>query len=219
MDTLLNFVYGPFLYISFGIFFLGCLYQYIMFAVSVYQKENQAISYMSLKYGLRSVLVWLVPFATVNMRKHPLFTAVTFLFHACLILSPIFLISHVMLIDESFNIGWWTLPDGLADAMTFAVVGSCIFFAIRRITSPVVKYVTNKGDYFILLIVFLPFVTGVLAYHQIFNYKVIMLLHILSGEIMLIAIPFTKLNHMLFAPFTRAYIGSEFGGVRHAKDW
>ncbi|MCP3952439.1 MAG: nitrate reductase, partial [Desulfobacterales bacterium] len=25
--------------------------------------------------------------------------------------------------------------------------------------------------------------------------------------------------HMLFAPFTRAYMGSEFGGVRHARDW
>ena len=43
--------------------------------------------------------------------------------------------------------------------------------------------------------------------------------HILSGEIMIAAIPFTRLIHMIFFPFTRGYIGSEFGGIRHARDW
>ena len=46
-----------------------------------------------------------------------------------------------------------------------------------------------------------------------------MIAHIVSGEIMLIAIPFTRLSHMIFSPLTRAYMGSEFGNVRHAKDW
>jgi hypothetical protein len=36
---------------------------------------------------------------------------------------------------------------------------------------------------------------------------------------MLVAIPFTRLSHMLFSIFTRAYMGSEFGKVRHAQDW
>jgi nitrate reductase gamma subunit len=46
-----------------------------------------------------------------------------------------------------------------------------------------------------------------------------LVLHIVTGEIMLAAIPFTRLSHMFYAPFTRAYIGSEFGAVRHARDW
>ena len=41
-----------------------------------------------------------------------------------------------------------------------------------------------------------------------------------AGEIYaLLAIPFTRLSHMLFSPFTRAYMGSEFGKVRMARDW
>ena len=44
-------------------------------------------------------------------------------------------------------------------------------------------------------------------------------LHVLAGELLLALIPFTRLSHALFALFTRAYMGSEFGGVRHAKDW
>jgi nitrate reductase gamma subunit len=51
------------------------------------------------------------------------------------------------------------------------------------------------------------------------TYDIMFILHILSGEILLAAIPFTRLSHMIYAPFTRAYMGSEFGGVRHARDW
>jgi nitrate reductase gamma subunit len=43
--------------------------------------------------------------------------------------------------------------------------------------------------------------------------------HILAGEVMLVAIPFTRLSHMVFSPLTRAYMGSEFGKVRMARDW
>jgi hypothetical protein len=64
-----------------------------------------------------------------------------------------------------------------------------------------------------------PFLTGFVAYHQWFDYPLFLVLHILSGEILLMAIPFTRLSHMLFSPFTRAYMGSEFGNVRHARDW
>ncbi len=219
MNSIFDFVYGPMLYVAFLIFFFGCLYQLVSLIIDTYKKEDQIFSYMSLKYGLRSIFVWLTPFATVNMRKHPVFTLITFLFHVCAIISPIFLFSHVVLVDESWNYSWWTIPDRAADIMAFAVIASCILLLIRRMKSPVVKYVTGMSDYVILVIVALPFITGLLAFHQIFPYKLMMLLHVLSGEIMLIAIPFTKLNHMLFAPFTRAYIGSEFGGVRHARDW
>jgi nitrate reductase gamma subunit len=46
-----------------------------------------------------------------------------------------------------------------------------------------------------------------------------LILHILTGEILLVAIPFTRLSHMFFFFFTRAYMGSEFGSVRNARDW
>jgi nitrate reductase gamma subunit len=44
-------------------------------------------------------------------------------------------------------------------------------------------------------------------------------LHILAGEILIALIPFTRLSHALFVLFTRAYMGSEFGAVRNARDW
>jgi nitrate reductase gamma subunit len=174
---------------------------------------------MSWKYSLRSILHWIIPFATVNWRRHPVLTIFTFAFHICLIVTPIFLLSHIILWQEAFDISWWSLPDAVADVMTVIVIASCVFFLVRRFTQPEVQFVTSASDYVILAIVAAPFVTGFLAYHQWFAYQTMMILHIVSGEIMLAAIPLTRLNHMIFSPLTRAYMGSEFGKVRHARDW
>ena len=219
MHDFYNFVTGPLAWAAFIVFIAGSLYRLINMLYLVNKKEKFIYTYMSFKYSFRSIFHWITPFATVNWKMHPVLTIVTFAFHICLIIAPVFLLSHAILWDESWNISLWTLPDGVADIMTLIVVGSCIFFLVRRLVLPEVQYVTSASDYVILAIVALPFITGFIAYHQWASYQVSMILHIISGEIMLVAIPFTRLSHMLFSPFTRAYMGSEFGGVRNAKDW
>ncbi len=146
-------------------------------------------------------------------------TIMTFAFHSCLIITPLFALAHLILLDESWGFRWGALPESLADVMTLVVIAGCVFFLARRLKLPEVRYLTSTSDYVLLAIVAAPFITGFLAYHQWFGYPIFLLLHILSGEIMLMAIPFTRLSHMLYSPFTRAYMGSEFGKVRKAKDW
>ncbi|MGD8880466.1 MAG: nitrate reductase [Desulfobacterales bacterium] len=219
MHSLYNFVSGPLVWLAFIIFIGGCLYRLITLIVLVHKKEKFIYSYMSWKYGLRSIIRWSTPFATENMRRHPAMTIVAYAFHICLILTPIFLLAHVTLLEESWDLSWWTLPDALATIMTLIVIAACVFFLVRRLVNPEVQYVTSASDYILLAIVAAPFITGILVYYQWFAYQTLVILHILSGEIMLVAIPFTRLSHMLFAPLTRAYMGSEFGGIRHAKDW
>jgi nitrate reductase gamma subunit len=219
MHTLYNFVSGPLAWIAFLVFIGGCSYKLYTLFTLTQQKESFIFSIMSIKYGLRSIGHWLTPFGTVNMKKNPVMTVVTFAFHLSLIITPIFLLAHIILWDESFSISWWSLPEAVADLLTLVVIAGCCYFLYRRLTDPTVKYLTTVSDYVLLAIVAAPFITGFLAYHQLFNYQLIMILHVLSGEIMLVAIPFTRLSHMIYSPFTRAYIGSEFGGIRHARDW
>jgi nitrate reductase gamma subunit len=219
MDTLYILVSGPLAWVAFILFIGGSLFRLINLIILVHRKERFIYSYMSLKYSLRSILHWSTPFATENMRKHPAVTIVAFAFHICLLLTPIFLLAHVTLVDEAWTVSWWTLPDGAAEIMTLIVIAGCVFFLVRRLVNSEVNYVTSASDYIMLAIVAAPFVTGFLAYYQWFGYQIFLILHILSGEVMLVAIPFTRLSHMLFAPLTRAYMGSEFGGIRHAKDW
>ncbi|MFC1798882.1 TmcC family electron transfer complex membrane anchor subunit [Thermodesulfobacteriota bacterium] len=219
MHAIYNFVSGPLVWVSFIIFVGGSIYKLISMAALAKKKDPMVFVYMDMKYALRSIFHWVIPFMSVNSRKKPIFTIVTFLFHIGITLVPIFLFAHVVLIKESWDISWWFISDSTADLFTLIVIGACIFFLVRRLTQQEVKFLTSPSDFVLLAIVAAPFVTGFWAYHQWVGYNVMGILHILAGEVMLAAIPFTRLSHMIFFPFTRGYMGSEFGAIRKAIDW
>ena len=219
MHAFINFIMGPMVWISFLIFFVGVIFRlYRMFQL-INKTEKFIFTYMSLKYSLRSIFAWLTPFLPRSTRQSPVFWSVSYIFHLLLFIAPIFLLSHITLLEESMQWSWFAFSDSVADIMTIIVIAALIFFIIRRFVVPEVKFLTGISDFVFILIVALPFVTGFLAYHQFFAYKYMVIAHVLSGELMLILIPFTRFFHMFMAPFTRAYIGSEFGSVRHARDW
>lgn len=216
--SLYSFVRGPMVWIAFLVFIGGSVYK-IRELILLAKKEKIIVPFLNLKFSLRSILHWIIPFASVNWRKRWMVTIITFLFHLCLVFTPIFLLAHNVLFNESFGITLWTLPEGVADLMTLIVIISCVFFFLRRILAPEVRFVTFASDYFILAVAFIPFLTGFLAYHQmLLPHKAMVILHILFGEAMLIAIPFTRLAHMFYFFLTRAYLGSEMG-FRNVGDW
>jgi nitrate reductase gamma subunit len=219
MHQVYGFVVGPLAWIAFAVFVLGSIWKIYGMYRSAKTNDGQVLAHWSFKYALRSIAHWSVPFWPVNSRRHPFMTIVSFTFHICVVVVPVFLLAHVMLWDYYHGVRFWSLAEGVADVMTVLVILSCLFFAGRRIFLKEVRFVTSLMDWVVLIMVFLPFMTGFLAYHQIGPYKIMIILHILFGEIMLIAIPFTRLSHMLLAPFSRGYTGSEFGGVRKARDW
>jgi len=219
MHAVFNFVRGPMAGIAFAVFIIGCLYQMASMWRLARKKDAVVFHYFSLFYALRSIIHWMVPFAALNMRRHPVMTGVTFVFHLCLFAVPFFLSSHAILFKESWDVSWAWLPDGIADIMTLAVMGACLFFLGRRIFLREVRYLTTVSDVLILFCVALPFFSGFWAGQQWPGFPVMTLVHMISGEILLMLIPFTRLRHMLFFPVIRGYMGSEFGAVRRARDW
>lgn len=219
MHALYAFVAGPLVWVAVILFLGGLVVRLVQLLRSVQKTERFIFTYMSWKYSWRSIGHWLLPFGTTNWRLHPAMTVVTFLFHICLLVTPFFVLGHAVLITDAWGVRGITLPDGLADAMTLIVIVGCVFFLIRRMVRPEVRFVTDASDYFLLLIVAAPFITGLLVRHPMASVPWMTILHMLSGEVMLVAIPFTRLSHMIFSIFTRAYMGSEFGKVRQARDW
>ena len=219
MYTVYSFVTGPLAWMAFTVFIAGSIIRFAMLYSLARKKDGAVFQYMNFKFALRSIAHWIIPFGSRNMRLHPAMTIVTFTFHICLVLVPIFLVGHIVLWHENFNISWISLPNTAADIMTLLVIGSCIFFCARRIMLDEVKYLTTWMDFAILIIVAAPFFTGFWVYHQWAGSATMTIIHIVSGELMLVIIPFTKLFHMFLFPFTRGYIGSEFGAVRKARDW
>ena len=103
--------------------------------------------------------------------------------------------------------------------MTVLLIVSGLFLFVRRLLRPEVRILTGVWDYILLILTMTPFISGFLAYHQWGNYEVSFYIHIISAEILLILIPFTKLSHMILFFFTRAFIGFEMGNRRGARAW
>jgi nitrate reductase gamma subunit len=210
---------GPALWFTF-IFFTGGLLVRMAFLFRLSRKKDRVIyNHFHLDWGLRSILHWIIPFASVSMRQQPVFSLVAFVFHLTLIAVPLFLSAHILLWEEAFGVTLWSIPDGLSDALTLIFIAAALFLIVRRRIRPEVKILTSAWDYTLLVITMLPFITGFLAYHQWGPYEMILILHIVSSQILLILIPITKLGHMVLFFFTRAFIGFEMGGRRGAKSW
>ena len=214
-----NFLAGPALWATFIIFFGGLIVRIAHLYRLSRKKDRIFYNHVSFNWGLKSIFYWLLPWGSASMRQQPIFSFMAFIFHLTLLAVPLFLNAHSILWDEAWGISLWSLPDALSDVMTVILFVSIIFLVIRRIVRPEVRILTETWDFVLLGLTALPFATGFLAYHQVGPYELLMILHLLTAEIVLILIPFTKLSHMILFFFTRAFIGFEMGGRRGARSW
>ena len=210
-----EFITGPLLWLSFGVFIVGMIVRMVLYIRGLDWQMDRVTYTVNVAYGikgaLRSIFFWLFPFGTRSWRQKPGMTVLFFVFHIGLIITPVFLQAHNIILKERWGISLWTIPDPVADVMTVAVMVAVLFLVLRRISFPEVRILTTAYDYLLLAIAVAPFVTGFLARLQVPGYSVWVMAHIICGEIMLIAIPFTKLSHVILFFLSRAQIGMDYG--------
>ena len=210
-----EFLTGPMLWVSFAVCFIGLAAKVVWYIRGLDWRLDRVTYTKNVKYGvrgaLRSIGFWLLPFGTRNWRVKPLYTILFFGFHAGLVFVPLFLIGHAVILKERFGIDWMTMPQGAADFLTVFTLITGLGIIIRRIALPEVRIVTTAYDYLLLAISMAPFVTGFMAVQHIGDYQFWLTAHILTGEILLLAIPFTKLSHIVMFFLSRAQIGMDFG--------
>ncbi|MGD8256740.1 MAG: nitrate reductase [Desulfobacterales bacterium] len=219
MTRIYEILTGPALWMTFVIFLGGLVARILKLYLLSRKKDPMIYNHASLRWGVKSIIYWMIPWGSASMRLQPIFTFVVFVFHVTLLIIPLFLEAHNILWDEAFGISLWSMPDIVVDAMTVVLMASIVFLIIRRIVRLEVRILTGAWDYTLLGLTTLPFITGFLAYHQLGPYEAVMVLHIFFSEVLLILIPFTKLGHMLLFFFTRTFIGFEMGGRRGARSW
>jgi nitrate reductase gamma subunit len=219
-----NFVQGQLVSIAVIVFILGLIYQGIQFFKLTKKKEwvfppmpvenkpkkKTAGQWMNQCLSSLNGTLW---------ETDRVLTIVTSIFHICLIAAPLFLLGHNILLDQSWGLSLFSLPESFSDVLTLVVLICGAYFLGRRLFLARVRAITTAYDYLILLIAIAPFLTGYFAYHQWFDYDAVMTLHILAGEVMLITIPFTKLGHMLFFFLYRFFIGNEYSFVPGSRIW
>jgi len=147
-----------------------------------------------------------------TFKRAPFDVIVGTLWHVGFVVALLLFIPHVELIKSTFGIGWPALPNPIVDAITAITLLALVAALVHRLRQPVKRFLSTPEDYLIWAVTFLPLLTGYLAYHRLINpYPLALGLHILSAEIFLIVLPFTKLTHIFTAFVARYYNGAIFG--------
>lgn len=212
---------GPFVWAAVIIFLAGAVFQiYRMWSLT--SKIEPPIDYPSYlrKENIKKKKLPLTARIRLSIAgTSPVTIVVTTLFHLCLVITPLFVLGHNIMLDNAWGVSLVSLPEGFADILTLIVIIGATYFLIRRIFLKRVRIISNVGDYVFLALAAGPFITGYLAYHQTFDYTLVITLHIIIGELMLIAIPFTKFVHMLFFFIFRFAVASEYSLGNGNRKW
>jgi len=208
---LLNWLRGPGLQISVGVFLFGLLFR-LAHNFLLGRKPNLAEQRGS---------TWGPGLKTIVRRSfyHPDRTArgyytliAGYLFHIGFLVTLFFLAQHIKLFESLFGVRWPALPPGLIDI--FAVIGIAALVAvlIHRLTDPVVRSLSEFADYFTWFLTIAPLGTGFMLMHKAaFPYQTLLIAHIISVEALLFFVPFTKLSHMVTLFVSRWYNGAIAG--------
>ena len=160
------------------------------------------------KAAIKSTLRWLFPVERIFAQR-PLYSLFSILFHIGLILVPIFLLAHVQLWRQSLGFGWPVLPPFWAELLTLTTIFFGLALFLGRLGSRRSRALSRFQDYFWPILLIIPFITGYACADlnpDPAAYQFLMLVHILSGELIFILLPFTKIAHCVLVPLSQFII-------------
>ncbi len=205
MEAWLEWARGPFFRLAFLILGLGLIRHLAMTGTGIFRAMLRTDDH---NYLYRQVIIttikWLFPFKEMNNRLWYSITSVSF--HVGLILIPIFLVGHIMLWKRGIGIGWPGLPQHITDGLTVLTVVTGILLIIGRLANKDSRQLSRVQDFLLPPLLLVPFISGFLAMHPSINpvsYNTAMFIHVMSGNLIFILIPFTKIAHCVLLPLNQ----------------
>lgn len=208
---LLTWARGPGFVLAVGIFVLGVLWR--LFEVySMGRKKDLAVArHRPGASGWHTILRRSVP-PPGMLKRSPVSYIGGYTFHIGLAIVVFLSAQHIQLIKDLIGVGWPNLPTPFIEVATVVTLAAMVLVLVDRINKPVKRFLSTFGDYFAWTVTFLPVLTGYLAVkHLLLTYSLMLALHILSVELLLIVIPFTKLFHVFTLFVSRWYNGDVAG--------
>jgi nitrate reductase gamma subunit len=205
IEAWIDFAKGPLFALTFLIMVLGLVRHVIVQIYQLVTGKGRRLTDAPWKSILKDALSWVVPVKHI-MKGTPFFSSVSYLFHVGAIIVPVFLGAHIVLWEEFFGADLPSISNGLADYLTLFTIACIAVLLGFRIFGRRQRSMSRRMDYVLLFLVMAPFVSGYMASHpnvNPFRWDVMMLVHILSGELLFVMIPFTKLAHIVLFVFDR----------------
>lgn len=149
-----------------------------------------------------------MPWAMESTRTHPGFYAQFVLFHLAVTanIALSFVIPYGPRLLDSMGL---VRPLQLVIAAGF-VVG--VARMVRRIRDPIVRNISSPDDFFSLALLTVWFAAGVLAVpNSTAHGETHLLVYFFLTAFFLVYVPFSKISHYLYYPFTRYWLGRSLG--------
>ena len=149
-----------------------------------------------------------MPWAMESTRKKAFFYAQFVVFH----LGVVFAIGLSFIIPYAPGL----LESGILTAMLQAVIGLAFLVSLvrlyRRITDKYIRAISSPDDYFSLFLLAVWFFFAVFAApNKPEQGEAALLTFFILTAFFLIYVPFSKISHYLYYPFTRYYFGKTMG--------
>lgn len=146
------------------------------------------------------------------LARAPLAYVGGYVFHIGMAVAVFGFAPHIEVFRGLFGLSWPGLPNAVIDIATVAALLAMIALLVGRLVDPVKRLLTGVGDWLAWGLTFLPLATGYAAFHHLYeNYTLTLALHILSVELLLVVLPFSKLFHA-FGLFLARWYNGEIAG-------
>jgi len=207
----LTWVRGAGLDIAVSIFLLGVLWRLIEIYSLGRKKDLAAPRQVSGASGWHTIFRRSVP-PEGMMKKSPVSYIGGYTFHIGLAIVVFLFAPHILLIKNLTGLSWPGLPSQFIDLAAVVTMAAMVIVLADRINKPVKRYLSTFGDWFTWTLTFLPVLTGWMAVqHLLLPYTTMLALHILSVELLLVFLPFTKLFHAFTVFGSRWFNGTVNG--------
>lgn len=210
MDAWLEFGRGPLFRLCFALMVLGLSRILILTGIGMWEAHHRnPDKILPWKDLTLKTLGWLLPFGRI-WSKRPVYSAISFLFHVGLILTPLFLAAHVSLWRGATGFAWPALPGEVANWLTLLAIFGGLALFLGRVVHRGSRFLSRRQDYVWPLLLIVPFITGyVCANLEIGSrtYQWFMLFHLYSGNLIMVMIPFTKIAHCVLFPLSQFVTG------------
>jgi len=206
-DLFLTWVRSTGLDIAIGIFLLGTLWRLFEIYTLGRKTDLAAPRHRAGASGLHTMFRRSFP-PPGMFKRSPISYVGGFIFHIGLAILVILFAPHIKLIQSLIGLSWPNLPSQFIDATAVVTLAALLLMLVDRINNPVKRFLSTFGDYAAWTLTFLPVLTGYLATkHLLLPYTLMLALHILSLELLLVFLPFTKLIHAITLWGSRWYNG------------
>ncbi len=209
MDQLqfLTWVRGPGLNLALAIFLLGVVWRLVEIYGLGRKADLSAPRSVPGASGWHTLIRRSVP-PPGMVKRSPVSYLGGYTFHIGLAIIVFLFAPHIKLIESLTGLSWPGLPSQVVDLVSVITLGAMLMVLADRINKPVKRFLSTFEDWFTWALTFLPVLTGWMAVqHLLLPYTTMLALHILSVELLLIFLPFTKLFHAFALFGSRWYIG------------